>query len=157
MKCIFAGTFDPVTNAHKYVVEQAIKTFGKVVVAVGVNQDKAPLFTVEQRIEMLKCALDGLDVEIVSFYGLIVDFMKKQGITVNVRGLRNQADYEYECKMEYFNKKMYPEIQTYFMPTPAEYTFVSSTAVRSLIEINGDYSLFVPKGVEKLIKKYTKK
>ncbi len=157
-KCIFAGSFDPVTVAHKYVVDCSAKTFGKVVVAVGNNGEKRPMLSVEERVNLLKKVFENRsDVEVVSFDGLLVDYMKNNGIEVNIRGVRNEADFEYERSMQYYNKKMYPQIQTYFLPTPPEMNYISSSAVRAVINLNGDYQELVPKECLELLKSYIKK
>ncbi len=146
--CVFAGTFDPITVGHTYVIEKCLECFDKVIVAVGVNSDKSPLFTLEQRIDMIKKAFSGVSaVEVMAFDGMLVDFMKKQGVTVNVRGVRNNDDYKYEANMASFNLDMYPEITTIFIPTPQNLAHVSSSGVRSIISYGADISKYVPKSV----------
>ncbi len=157
--CVFAGTFDPITVGHTYVIEKCLECFDKVVVAVGVNSDKKPLFTLQERMDMIKAAFNNADnVEVVSFEGMLVDFMKANGITVNVRGVRNNDDYKYEANMASFNQDMYPEITTLFLPTPQALAHVSSSAVRSIISYGADINKYVPSSVvEKYEQKFRKK
>ena len=145
--CVFAGTFDPITNGHVFVVE---KCFDKVVIAVGVNSDKSPLFSLEQRLDMIKQAFKDIkQVEVKAFDGMLVDFMKSEGITINVRGVRNNDDYKYEANMASFNLDMYPEITSIFIPTPQSLAHVSSSAVRSIISYGAEIDKYVPESVVK--------
>ncbi len=156
--CVFAGTFDPITVGHTYVIEKCLECFDRVVVAVGVNSDKKPLFSLGQRIDMIKSAFNGRSgVEVREFSGMLVDFMKDNGITVNVRGVRNNDDYKYEANMASFNLDMYPDITTIFIPTPQSLAHVSSSGVRSIMSYKADVAKYVPKSVvdeyEKTIRK----
>lgn len=145
-KCVFAGTFDPLQKGHEYVIEKSLQIFDKVIVAVGVNVSKTPYFTLEERIEIIKSAFEGDDrVEVESFDGLLVDFIKEKGITVSVRGIRDQKDYEYETTMANYNADLYPQLTTLYIPTPARFSYVSSTGVRNIIELNSDFSEYIPK------------
>lgn len=156
--CVFAGTFDPITKGHVFVVEKCLECFNKVVIAVGVNSDKAPLFSLEERIDMIKKAFsDVKEVEVKAFDGMLVDFMKKQGITINVRGVRNNDDYKYEANMASFNLDMYPEITTIFIPTPQNLAHVSSSAVRSIISYGADIDKYVPSSVVETYNKTKRK
>ncbi len=146
--CVFAGTFDPITIGHTYVIEKCLECFDKVIVAVGVNSDKSPLFSLEERVEMIKKAFDGdRRVDVLAFDGMLVDFMKEQGVTINVRGVRNNDDYKYEANMACFNLDMYPEITTIFIHTPLSLAHVSSSAVRSIMGYGADISKYVPNSV----------
>ncbi len=146
--CVFAGTFDPVTVGHTFVINKCLECFDRVVVAVGVNSEKSPLFNLQERIDMIKKAFEGVNsVEVKAFDGLLVDFMKKENITVNVRGVRNNDDYKYEANMASFNLDMYPEITTIFIPTPQSLAHVSSSAVRSIMSYGADIDKYVPKSV----------
>lgn len=156
-KCVFAGTFDPITNGHSYVVDKCLEMFDQVVIAVGVNVDKTPAFTLEQRIKMIKSVYGDNDKILVkSFSGMLVDFMKENDILINVRGIRDQDDYKYETTMARYNKDMYPKIITVFIPTPAELTYVSSSAVRNIINLKSDFSAYVPKPVLEIANKIIK-
>lgn len=146
--CVFAGTFDPITNGHVFVIEKCLECFDKVIVAVGVNVDKKPMFDVEERMRMISRTFDkNQAVEVAKFDGMLVDFMKKKGAKFNVRGIRNEDDYKYETTMERFNRDMYPEMTTVFIPTPKELAHISSSAMRNILELNGDFSAYVPSAV----------
>ena len=157
--CVFAGTFDPLTNGHVYVIEKCLESFGKVVVAVGENHDKTPTFTLNERIDMIKQTFsNNPNVEVKEFNGMLVEFMKKEGIKINVRGIRDEKDYAYETQMSRYNLDMYPELITVFIPTPAELQHISSTGVRSIMSYETQADKFVPPVVANAIKqKFSKK
>lgn len=147
-KCVFAGTFDPITNGHAFVIDKCLTMFDEVVIAVGVNVDKSPIFTLEQRVEMIKAVYgDNKNVTVKTFDGMLTDFMKENQIFVTVRGIRDIDDYKYETTMSRYNQDMYPEITTVFIPTPANLTYVSSSAVRNIINLKSDFSAYVPSAV----------
>ena len=151
--CVFAGTFDPITKGHAFVVEKCLETFDKVVVAIGVNTDKKPMFSLEDRKKMISLAFNGEQrVEVLSFSGMLTDFMKENGIKANVRGIRDIDDYKYETTMERYNRDMYPEMTTIYIPTPKELVHVSSSAMRNILDLNGDASEYLPSGVWEFIK-----
>ncbi len=151
--CVFAGTFDPITNGHIFVIDKCLDMFDKVIVALGVNQDKTPMFDFESRKKMIKLAVGGNKrVEIASFEGMLVDFMKKNGIKVSVRGIRDIDDYKYETTMERFNRDMYSEMTTLYIPTPKELVHISSSAIRNILNIGSDASEYLPKPVCEFIK-----
>ena len=146
--CVFAGTFDPITIGHTFVIERCLEMFDKVVVALGVNQDKTPMFDLESRKKMIELAVGGnKKVEIASFDGMLVDFMKKNGIKVNVRGIRDIDDYKYETTMERFNRDMYGEMTTLYIPTPKDLVHISSSAIRKILGLGSDASEYLPKAV----------
>lgn len=150
--CVFAGTFDPIQKGHKYVIDKCLEIFDKVIVAVGVNVNKKPLFSLEERLEIIKRVYDGNDrVEVDCFDGMLVDFMREKGVTVTVRGLRNQDDYKYETTMANYNKDLDSKITTLFIPTPADLSYVSSSGVRNIIELDADFSSYVPENVKEYI------
>ena len=150
--CVFAGTFDPLTNGHAFAIDSLLKMFDKVVVAIGVNVDKNPMFSLEDRKQMILNTYAGNDrVEVKEFNGMLVDFMKKNDILVNVRGIRDIDDYKYETTMERYNRDMYPEMVTIYIPTPKDLVQVSSTALRNIIELKGDCSKYIPKAVNDYI------
>lgn len=133
--CVFAGTFDPVTNGHVDIVEKALLNFDKVVVALGVNPEKTPFFSKQARLEMLRSAfIDYKNVEVCSFDGYLVDFMKERGIKTTIRGIRNSTDIEYEKIMDTNNKKMYPEINTVLIDCSFRTKKISSTLVRDKLK-----------------------
>lgn len=143
--CVFAGTFDPITKGHEYVVEKCLKTFDKVIIAIGVNLEKKPMFSLEERLEIIKETFkDKEGVEVATFEGMLVDFMKSRGVIHTVRGIRNEEDYKYETTMAHFNQDMYDDVITIYMPTPAELTYVSSSAIRNIIAMGSDVSVYVP-------------
>ena len=146
--CVFAGTFDPITNGHTFVIDKCLDVFDKVVIALGVNKEKSPMFDLETRKKLIKLAVgNNYKVEITSFEGMLVDFMKKNGIKVNVRGIRDIDDYKYETTMERFNRDMYGEMTTLYIPTPKELVHVSSSAIRNILELGSDASEYLPKAV----------
>ena len=149
--CVFAGTFDPITKGHAFVIEKCLETFDKVIVAVGVNVDKTPAFNLEQRVEMIKRTYKN-EQRVETFSGMLVDFMKSKGVTFNVRGIRDVKDYEYETTMERYNRDMYPEITTLFIPTPKDLVYVSSTAIRNILNNKSDASKYLPDAVAEFIK-----
>ena len=151
--CVFAGTFDPITKGHAFVIEKCLETFDEVIVAVGINVDKSPMFSLEKRIKMIECAFKNQPrVKVDTFSGMLVDFMKRKGVKVNVRGIRDVKDYEYETTMDRFNRDMYPELTTIFIPTPNELVHISSTAMRNILNNGGDASMYLPDGVAEIIK-----
>lgn len=155
--CVFAGTFDPITKGHAFVIEKCLETFDKVIVAVGVNVDKTPAFNLEQRVEMIKRAYKNEPrVVVETFSGMLVDFMKSKGVIFNVRGIRDVKDYEYETTMERYNRDMYPEITTLFIPTPKDLVYVSSTAIRNILNNKSDASKYLPDAVAEFIKELNK-
>lgn len=131
---LFAGTFDPITKGHEYVIERATKTFDKLVVAVCVNSQKHATFSVEDRLEMITLVTKKYsNVEVLYHEGLLVDLMKQKNITYNVRGIRNNVDREYENMMQQVNYNLYNNIVTIFFPCPSEYSEISSTNARNNI------------------------
>lgn len=133
-KALFAGTFDPVTVGHENIIKRCNEIFDKVYVAVCINPDKHAYFTVEERLEMLKRAVSGLsNVEVYYHTGLLVDFMRDNGIKYNIRGIRTVKDFIYEEGMRVLNEEAYPEMKTLYFPSDKGFIEVSSTAVREKI------------------------
>ena len=151
--CVFAGSFDPFTIGHQEVVDKCLEMFDGVIIAVLNNQDKNPMFSVEKRVEFIN-ALYGNDkrVSVKCWNGLLVDFMRENGVTINVRGVRNADDYKYENNMTYFNSDMYPELITVYLPSKLSLSHVSSSAIRSLIKAGGDAKDYIPEKIYSLIK-----
>ena len=142
---ICPGSFDPVTLGHLDIITRAAKMFDRVIVAVLVNSAKTPTFSTEERIELLREAVGGLEnVEIVSFKGLLAEYCKKCGVGTIVKGLRAVSDFEYEFQMALANKKLNPELETVFLAADADSTFLSSSMVREIASMGGDFSNFVP-------------
>ena len=138
------GTYDPVTNGHLDIVARAAKVFDSVIVAVLVNPGKQPLFTVEERIALLKeASADIPGVEVDSFEGLLVDFARARGVTAIVKGLRAVSDFDYELQMAQMNASL-TEIETVFVPTSPEWSFLASSLVKEVAAFGGDVSGLVP-------------
>ena len=138
------GTFDPVTNGHVDIIGRAAERFDRVVVAVLDNPGKRPLFPVEERVAMLKEATADLDrVEIDAFSGLLVEYAKRVGATVVVKGLRAVTDFEYEIQMAQMNRRL-GEVETFFMTTDPMWSYLSSSLVREIARFGGDVSGLVP-------------
>ncbi|MEW6553256.1 MAG: pantetheine-phosphate adenylyltransferase [Actinomycetota bacterium] len=147
---ICPGTFDPITCGHMDVITRSYRHFDRFIVAVAVNPFKQPLFNVEERVSLLEKATAGLDgVEVTSFDTLLVDFARKVGATVIVKGLRAISDFEYEFQMSQINQAMGEEIETFFVMAAPEYTFISSSAVREVAAYGGSITGLVPANLEK--------
>jgi len=139
------GSFDPVTMGHVDIFERASKLYDKLIVAVFHNPNKQPAFTMEERVAMLEAATAHLpNVEIASFSGLLPQFVQARGSHVIVRGLRALSDFEYEFQRALLIKKLHPDIETVFMMTSSEYSFVSSTGIKELARFDGDITDLVP-------------
>jgi pantetheine-phosphate adenylyltransferase len=142
---VYPGSFDPVTNGHLDIIDRAAKLCDKLIVAVLINRTKTPAFTIEERASFIEEVLVGRDnIEVIPFSGLLVDFMKKHNATTVVKGLRAVSDFEYEFQMALLNKKLYPSIETLFMMTNVEYSYLSSSAVRELASYGGNIKDLVP-------------
>ena len=153
------GSFDPVTNGHLDIFSRASKMFDLVIVAVFHNPNKKPLFTMQERVEMLKLATEGMDnIRIDSFSGLLNDYVRRQGSSFIVRGLRALTDFEYEFQRALLIKKIDPEMETVFMMTSSEYSFISSSGIKELAKFGGPISGLVPECLEdKIIKRVREK
>lgn len=149
---IYPGSFDPPTLGHLDVIERASRLFDEIVVAVGVNSSKKPLLTTEQRIEALVRSTASLDnVTVESFDGLLVDYVAGRGAKSIVRGLRATADFEYEFQMALVNRRLNPTVDTVFLMTKWEHSYLSSSIVREVAQLGGDYSEFVHPEVAAII------
>jgi pantetheine-phosphate adenylyltransferase len=157
-KAICPGSFDPVTNGHLDIVRRAAQTFDHVIVAILTNPRKQALFTVEERLEMLRLSVKDLpNVTVDAADGLLVDYARRQGARVIVKGLRPIQDFEYEWQMGMVNKDLGPEIETYFLMSRMEYSYLSSSIVRELASYGGDIEKLVPPHVaERLRQKFKK-
>ncbi len=144
-RAIYPGSFDPVTNGHLDVIERARKLFDEVVVAVAVNDQKQPFFTLQERLDLLHGTVGGLErVQIAPLNGLLVDFAVKQEATAVVRGLRAVSDFEFEFQMALMNRKLEASVETIFLMPKEEYTYLSSRIVKEIARLGGDISKFVP-------------
>ncbi len=142
---IYPGSFDPLTNGHVDIVRRAREIFDRLVVTVAVNSHKQPLFSINERLEMLREALgDDPGIEFDSFDGLLVDYARKCQIPVVVRGLRAVSDFEYEFQMASINRKLAPELKTVFMMAGEEYFYISSHLVREVATLGGPVDALVP-------------
>ncbi len=152
-KVIYPGTFDPVTNGHIDVIKRASELFEAVVITVAVNPGKKPLFTTEERVEMLKeCLSEFKNVAVDSFEGLVVERAKQVGAMGIIRGLRAVSDFEYEFQMALMNRKLAEDITTIFLMPHEKYTYLNSTIIRNLASLNSDVSDFVPNVVQNALK-----
>ncbi len=150
---VFPGSFDPVTVGHIDLIERSCEVFSQVIVAVACNQAKTPLFSVAERIEMIReIFADNPKIGVETFNGLLIDYLIKRNVNVIIRGLRAVSDFEYEFQMALMNRKMAPGIETFFMTSSAQYTFVSSRIVKELASLGGDVSDLVHPLVEARIK-----
>ena len=150
---VYPGSFDPITNGHIDIIDRARKLFDKVYVAVIRNPDKEPAFSILDRIEMVKAALKGKKgIEVDSFDGLLVQYVKKVKAHAIIRGLRAVSDFDYEFQMALTNRKMDSTIETVFLMTDYKFSYLSSSFVKQIARLGGDVSSFVPKGVEKKLK-----
>lgn len=144
-KCIYPGTFDPVTNGHIDVIKRASRIFERVVVAVAKSDSKNPMFSFEERVKMAKIATANFkNVEVTGFDNLLVDFAKNLDINVVIRGLRAVSDFEYELQIGYANATLWEEFETVYLMPSLKNAFISSSIVRSVLRHNGDISKLVP-------------
>jgi pantetheine-phosphate adenylyltransferase len=146
---IYPGSFDPITNGHLDLIERARRIFGRLIVAVLTNPDKAPLFTVMERVEMLQEATRGMpNVSVETFSGLLVDYAKQKKAGIILRGIRAFTDYEYELQMAIMNRKLEPSLETVFLVPAESYNYVSSRLVREIFQNGGPVKDLVPPLVE---------
>lgn len=150
---VYPGSFDPPTLGHLDVVERAAKLFDELVVGVGVNRSKSPFLSEEERKEALTLAAAHLpNVKVASFEGLLIDFARSSGAGAIVRGLRATSDFEYEFQMAMVNRRLDKEIETVFLMTRWEHSYLSSSIVREVALLGGDFSEMVPAAVEPIVR-----
>ncbi|MGA3070326.1 MAG: pantetheine-phosphate adenylyltransferase [Terracidiphilus sp.] len=150
---LYPGTFDPPTNGHVDLIQRGAKLFDHLTVAILNNREKNPLFTVEERVEMLKEVTGTLaNVSIATFEGLMVEFARKQGASAVLRGIRAISDYEYEFQMALMNRRLAPEIETVFLQPAGRYSFVSSRMLKEVFSFGGDVTGLVPPNVLKRLR-----
>ncbi len=159
LRAIYPGSFDPVTNGHLDVIKRSCKMVDELIVGVLNNNAKMPLFSVEERVRMLEeVTKDIPNVRIFPFDGLLIDFAAKMEASVVIRGLRAITDFEYELQMSQTNHKLNPDVETIFLTTSIEYSYLSSTTVKEIAFYGGDVTQFVPEAVvEKLEQKMKEK
>lgn len=153
---VYPGSFDPITLGHLDIIKRAAKTFDKIIVCVMFNENKNYLFSLEERCHFIKeCIADlGLkNVEIDSYDGLLVNYVRMKNTNIIIKGLRALLDFEYEFQMALTNKHLDNEIETFFMVTNNKYSYISSSLVKELIKLNADVTGFIPKNVEDAMKK----
>jgi len=155
-RAIYPGSFDPVTFGHLDIIQRSANLFDELIVGVLNNTSKSPLFSVEERVNMLKEATrDIKNIKIASFSGLLVDFVKETEASVVVRGLRAITDFEYELQLAQTNHVLYPSVDTMFLTAKLEYLYLSSTIAREVAAFGGDVSKFVPEEIaRKMYDKY---
>lgn len=146
---VYPGSFDPVTNGHLDIIRRAANVFGRLIVAVGANAAKTPLFSVAERVELLRSVTRDLpNVEIDHFDGLLVEYARSKGAKVIIKGLRAVSDFEYELQMASINHRLDDRIETFFMMTSPKYSFLSSSIIREVARLNGSITGLVPEEVE---------
>ena len=145
LRAVYPGSFDPVTYGHLDIIERSAKLVDELIIGVLNNKAKTPLFSAEERVRMLKEVTKGMPkLTIVPFDGLLVEFARRMEATMIVRGLRAITDFEYELQMSQTNHKLEPEIETVFLTTSLDYSYLSSTTVKEVAAFGGDISQFVP-------------
>jgi len=143
--CIYPGSFDPITNGHMNLIERALNIFDNVIVAVANNPDKNPLFSVKERQELIRLSIaNNPSVIVDSFEGLLVDYARKKGVHVVLRGMRAVSDFEYEFQMTFMNRKLDREIETIFMTTGLRWLFVNSNVIKSAVKAGACVRGLVP-------------
>lgn len=141
---IYPGTFDPITHGHTDLIERATRLFDHVIVALAASPGKQPVFSLDERLDMARIALDGCQkVEVCGFSGLLVNFAHTKNANIIIRGLRAVSDFEYEFQLAGMNRKLAPEIETLFLTPAEQYSYISSSLVREVAALGGDVSSFV--------------
>lgn len=152
-RALYPGTFDPITNGHADLIERASQLFSHVIVAIASNPSKKPLFTLKERVEMIKKVTADLpNVEVVGFTGLLADFADEQKATILIRGLRAVSDFEYEFQLANMNRRLNPKLESVFLTPAEENSFISSTLVKEVALHRGAVSGFCHPVVEKALK-----
>ena len=144
-KILYPGTFDPITNGHVDLVTRATKLFDEVVIAVALGHHKKPMFSFEERVDMVETVFADLpQVSVVGFEGLLVDFMRERNATAVLRGLRAMSDFEYEFQLANMNRELDENFEAVFLTPAQNYSFISSTMIREVAKLGGDVTKFVP-------------
>jgi len=150
---VYPGSFDPLTNGHVDIIERGTHLFEKIIVAILVNAEKSPLFTTQERVEIVREAFRGRpNVEVDTFDGLLVDYVERRKADVIVRGLRAISDYETEFQMALMNRRLSPNVETVFMMPAEQYTYISSRIIKEVFSLGGRVSGLVPEIVEKRLR-----
>jgi pantetheine-phosphate adenylyltransferase len=148
-RAIYPGSFDPITNGHLDIIERSSRLFDEVIVSVLVNLDKHPLFTTDERVEMIREVIPWANVEVDTFHGLLVHYAIERQAQVIVRGIRAISDYEYELQMALMNRRMEPEVETVFLMAAEEYSYLSSRLIKEIFKLGGPIAGLVPELIEK--------
>ena len=150
---IYPGSFDPLTNGHVDIIRRGARLFDRIVVSILVNAEKAPLFSMAERVEIARAVFkEYANVEVDTFDGLLVDYARKRGARVIVKGLRAVSDFEFEMQMALMNRKLNPDVETVFMMPTQPYTYVSSRLVKEVVALGGSVHGLVPESVEKRLR-----
>ncbi len=157
-RAIYPGTFDPLTIGHLDIIERSANIFDKIIVAIGDNPDKTPLFSIEERISMIEKATVHLkNIEVIKFHSLLVDLSTELDAHIIIRGIRSSTDFEYEQQMGYANVSLKKELETIYLMPKLEYSFISSSVVRAILKFGGEIDHLVPKSILNEIKSKGKK
>lgn len=150
---IYAGSFDPITRGHEDLVQRSLEFVDRLIVAVAVNSTKQPLFTIEERVGLIRAAVGGdARIDVKSFGGLLVDFAAREGATLLIRGLRAVSDFEYEYQMALMNRHLSPKLETVFMVPSLDTTYISASLVREIARYGGDVSSLVHPAVAEALR-----
>ncbi len=154
---LYPGSFDPLTNGHLDIIQRSKVICDKLLIAIGTNSAKNPLFSINERIEIINtCCNDIANIEVVTFNGLLAEYSKKQNISFIIRGLRSSTDFDYEYQIAVANNKIAPDLETIFLMSRGEYFHISSNIVKEIASYGGDISSMVPHyAKEKIIAKYS--
>ena len=156
-KAICAGSFDPSTNGHLDIICRASKLFDELQIGVLINPNKQGLFTLEERVKLIEvCTKELSNIKVIEFQGLLVNYCKENGIDTLVRGVRSEADVNYELQMAHMNKELNSDIETIFLPTNKQYSFVSSSLIKEVLNFGADVKNLVPREVLEAIENKTK-
>ena len=151
-RAIYPGSFDPITNGHLDIIERSANVFDDVIVAVLVNDGKDPMFSLDERVEMIQAVSRWSNVHVGTFEGLLVQYAVEQEAQVIVRGIRAVSDYEYELQMALMNKRLEPRVETIFMMSSEAYSYLSSRLIKEVFKLGGSISGLVPPAVEQRMK-----
>jgi pantetheine-phosphate adenylyltransferase len=150
---VYPGSFDPLTNGHLDIIDRGARLFDRIVVAVLVNLEKSPLFSVDERVAIIRDVFRGHDkVEVDTFDGLLVDYARRRGACAIVRGLRAVSDFEYEFQMALMNRRLAPQLETVFMMPAEQYTYISSRLIKEVFQLGGTVDGLVPPIVEERLR-----
>src|ERR1043165_2449581 len=150
---VYPGSFDPITNGHVDIITRGARLFDRIIVAILVNAEKAPLFTMEERVEIARAVFkDHPNVEVDTFNGLLVDYVARRGANVIVRGLRAVSDFEFEFQMALMNRRLNSKIETVFMMPAEQYTYISSRLIKEVFKLGGRVDGLVPELVEQRLR-----